>query len=84
MSGNPRPRAVTPRRLADLAAPLGLAPPPGSESVQVTGITHASGAVRPGDLYAGLPGSRRHGAEFAAAAAAAGAVAALTDPAGAP
>lgn len=50
----------------------------------VTGVTHASQEVRPGDLYAALPGSRRHGAEFAAAARAAGAVAALTDPAGAP
>ena len=49
----------------------------------VTGVTHASDAVRPGDLYAALPGARRHGAEFAAAAAAAGAVAVLTDPAGA-
>ena len=30
----------------------------------VTGATHASTEVRPGDLYAALPGSRRHGAEF--------------------
>jgi UDP-N-acetylmuramoyl-L-alanyl-D-glutamate--2,6-diaminopimelate ligase len=52
--------------------------------VQVTGVTHASGEVRPGDLYAALPGARRHGAEFAAAAVAAGAVAVLTDPAGQP
>ncbi len=49
----------------------------------VTGVTHASGEVRPGDLYAALPGARRHGAEFVAGAAAAGAVAVLTDPAGA-
>ncbi|WP_205864035.1 UDP-N-acetylmuramoyl-L-alanyl-D-glutamate--2,6-diaminopimelate ligase [Planosporangium mesophilum] len=51
--------------------------------VAVTGVTHASDAVLPGDLYAALPGARRHGAEFIAAAAAAGAVAVLTDPAGA-
>ncbi len=38
--------------------------------------------VRPGDLYAALPGTRVHGAEFSAAAVAAGAVAILTDPAG--
>ncbi|WP_232234681.1 UDP-N-acetylmuramoyl-L-alanyl-D-glutamate--2,6-diaminopimelate ligase [Actinoplanes sp. N902-109] len=50
--------------------------------VAVTGITHASSEVRPGDLYAALPGARRHGAEFAAAAAQAGAVAVLTDAAG--
>jgi UDP-N-acetylmuramoyl-L-alanyl-D-glutamate--2,6-diaminopimelate ligase len=48
----------------------------------VTGVTHASTEVRPGDLYAALPGSRRHGAEFVREAAAAGAVAVLTDPAG--
>ncbi|HET9897211.1 MAG TPA: UDP-N-acetylmuramoyl-L-alanyl-D-glutamate--2,6-diaminopimelate ligase [Streptosporangiaceae bacterium] len=48
----------------------------------VTGITHDSTSVRPGDLYAALPGSRHHGAEFCAQAAAAGAVAVLTDPAG--
>ena len=38
--------------------------------------------VRAGDLYAGLPGARTHGAQFAAAAVAAGAVAVLTDEAG--
>ncbi len=46
------------------------------------GITHDSTAVQPGDLYAALPGSRHHGAEFCEQAAAAGAVAVLTDPAG--
>jgi UDP-N-acetylmuramoyl-L-alanyl-D-glutamate--2,6-diaminopimelate ligase len=49
----------------------------------VTGVTHDSRDVRPGDLYAALPGFRTHGAEFVAQAAAAGAVAVLTDPAGA-
>ena len=38
--------------------------------------------MRPGDLYAALPGTRVHGAEFSAAAVAAGATAILTDPAG--
>ncbi len=45
----------------------------------VSGVTHDSRAVRPGDLYAALPGSRFHGADFCAQAAAAGAVAVLTD-----
>jgi UDP-N-acetylmuramoyl-L-alanyl-D-glutamate--2,6-diaminopimelate ligase len=88
--GNPRPRTVSPRRLAELATLLGVAvpaeaaaPPAGSVAVEVTGVTHASDAVQPGDLYAALPGAHRHGAEFVAAAAAAGAVAVLTDPAGA-
>ncbi|WP_203717763.1 UDP-N-acetylmuramoyl-L-alanyl-D-glutamate--2,6-diaminopimelate ligase [Asanoa siamensis] len=80
--GNPRPSAVAPVRLADLAALVGAAAP--ATDVQVTGITHASGEVRPGDLYAALPGARRHGAEFVPAVAAAGAVAVLTDAAGAP
>ena len=80
MSGIPRPQIVSPYRLADLAALVGaeLAGPDG----EVTGVTHASGEVRPGDLYAALPGANRHGAEFAAGAAEAGARAVLTDPAG--
>jgi UDP-N-acetylmuramoyl-L-alanyl-D-glutamate--2,6-diaminopimelate ligase len=45
----------------------------------VTGVTHASGEVRGGDLYAALPGAARHGAEFAAQARERGAVALLTD-----
>ena len=48
----------------------------------VCGVTHDSRMVRPGDLYAALPGNRVHGAEFSAAAVAAGAVAIFTDPAG--
>ena len=82
MPGNPRPQAVSPYRLADLAAalPAELVGPAGAT---VTGVTHAGGEVRPGDLYAALPGSRRHGAEFVGQAVAAGAVAVLTDPAGA-
>ncbi|KOU67118.1 UDP-N-acetylmuramoylalanyl-D-glutamate--2,6-diaminopimelate ligase [Streptomyces sp. WM4235] len=50
---------------------------------RITGITHDSRAVRPGDLYAALPGAKAHGADFAAQAAALGAAAVLTDPAGA-
>ncbi|GAB3142124.1 UDP-N-acetylmuramoyl-L-alanyl-D-glutamate--2,6-diaminopimelate ligase [Micromonospora sonneratiae] len=84
MPGNPRPRTIVPIRLGDLAARLTIEPPAGAAEVTVTGVTHDSGAVRPGDLYAALPGSRRHGAEFVPAVAAAGAVAVLTDPAGAP
>ncbi len=49
----------------------------------VTGVTHDSRSVRPADLYAALPGSVRHGAEFADAAVGAGATAILTDDAGA-
>ncbi|MEU7173126.1 UDP-N-acetylmuramoyl-L-alanyl-D-glutamate--2,6-diaminopimelate ligase [Micromonospora tulbaghiae] len=81
--GNPRPTTVRPVRLGDLAARVAATPPEEAAELAVTGVTHASQEVRPGDLYAGLPGARRHGAEFAAAAAEAGAVALLTDPAGA-
>nr|WP_212912099.1 UDP-N-acetylmuramoyl-L-alanyl-D-glutamate--2,6-diaminopimelate ligase [Streptomyces sp. TS71-3] len=84
--GPPRPARVTPTPLAQLADQVGLRTvtgPAGShEDVAVTGITHDSRAVRPGDMYAALPGARLHGADFAAQAADLGAVAILTDPAG--
>jgi UDP-N-acetylmuramoyl-L-alanyl-D-glutamate--2,6-diaminopimelate ligase len=48
----------------------------------VSGVTHDSRAVEPGDLYAALPGFRTHGAEFVDQAARSGAVAVLTDPDG--
>src|SRR5205823_1800051 len=48
----------------------------------VTGVTLRAQAVRPGDLFAALPGTKVHGAAFASDAVAAGAVAVLTDPAG--
>ncbi|MFF2849451.1 UDP-N-acetylmuramoyl-L-alanyl-D-glutamate--2,6-diaminopimelate ligase [Streptomyces sp. NPDC058001] len=78
--GPPRPVHVTATPLVELADQLGIAAPGSGE---VTGITHDSRAVRPGDLYAALPGARAHGADFAAQAADLGATAVLTDPAGA-
>ncbi|MDT7536581.1 MAG: UDP-N-acetylmuramoyl-L-alanyl-D-glutamate--2,6-diaminopimelate ligase [Actinomycetota bacterium] len=53
------------------------------DGVVVTGVTHDSRAVQPGDLYAALPGARAHGADFAADILKAGAVAVLTDDVGA-
>ncbi|MCM0621620.1 UDP-N-acetylmuramoyl-L-alanyl-D-glutamate--2,6-diaminopimelate ligase [Nocardioides sp. BSK12Z-4] len=53
------------------------------EGPVLTGITLATSRVRPGDLYAALPGARAHGADFAAQALEAGAVAVLTDTDGA-
>ncbi|MEU9096104.1 UDP-N-acetylmuramoyl-L-alanyl-D-glutamate--2,6-diaminopimelate ligase [Streptomyces sp. NPDC048361] len=77
--GAPRPEQARPTSLGALAQRLGTSDPgPG----EVTGITHDSRAVRPGDLYAALPGANTHGADFAAQAASLGAVAVLTDPAG--
>lgn len=52
-------------------------------AIAVTGIALASDSVRPGDLYAALPGSHHHGARFLRDAADRGAVAVLTDEAGA-
>ncbi|GAA3366197.1 UDP-N-acetylmuramoyl-L-alanyl-D-glutamate--2,6-diaminopimelate ligase [Streptomyces antimycoticus] len=81
--GAPRPLQVRPIPLAELADQLGIDAPEASEGAAVTGITHDSRAVRPGDVYAALAGARLHGADFAAQAADLGAVAVLTDPAGA-
>jgi UDP-N-acetylmuramoyl-L-alanyl-D-glutamate--2,6-diaminopimelate ligase len=76
-------RAPSPaRRLAEVAAELGLTSDLASETL-VTGVCLDSRSVRPGDLYAALPGRATHGARFAAAAAGLGAVAVLTDPSGA-
>jgi UDP-N-acetylmuramoyl-L-alanyl-D-glutamate--2,6-diaminopimelate ligase len=86
-----RPRHVPVRSLTGLASLLGLRRPDSAgedtsflskELRGVTGIAHDSAAVLPGDLYAALPGSKHHGAAFCEQAAAAGAVAVLTDPAG--
>ena len=49
----------------------------------LTGITLDSRAVRPGTLFAALPGTIRHGADFIATALAQGAAAILTDAIGA-
>lgn len=51
--------------------------------VLITGITHSDSDVQPGDLFIALPGAKRHGAEFAANAQKQGAVAVVTDAAGA-
>ncbi|HET6917900.1 MAG TPA: UDP-N-acetylmuramoyl-L-alanyl-D-glutamate--2,6-diaminopimelate ligase [Jiangellaceae bacterium] len=77
-----RPQRVPPRPLHGVAQLLGLDHPNNAEVV-VTGVTHDSRQVRPGDLYAALPGRNVHGAAFTAEAIAAGAVAVLTDSTGA-
>ena len=74
-----RPVTTPARRLVDLADRLGAALAVGTVDAAITGVTHDSAAVLPGDLYAALPGSRTHGARFADRAVAAGAVGVLTD-----
>ncbi|MDP9183693.1 MAG: UDP-N-acetylmuramoyl-L-alanyl-D-glutamate--2,6-diaminopimelate ligase, partial [Actinomycetota bacterium] len=79
-----RPASPTPRPLGDLVGVVpGLVVEGSIDGVVVTGCTHDSRAVQPGDLYAALPGAHAHGADFAAQAKTAGAVAVLTDAAGA-
>lgn len=75
-----RPRTVPRLDLADIAAHLGLET---DADVVVTGVALNTANVVPGDLYAALPGARAHGATFADVAREAGAVAVLTDAAGA-
>jgi UDP-N-acetylmuramoyl-L-alanyl-D-glutamate--2,6-diaminopimelate ligase len=86
-----RPRRVPLRSLGGLAGLLGVRTAgragPGpltspSASRGVSGITHDSRRVQPGDLYVALPGRQHHGGRFCAQAASAGATAILTDPAG--
>ncbi|MEU9807797.1 UDP-N-acetylmuramoyl-L-alanyl-D-glutamate--2,6-diaminopimelate ligase [Mycobacterium sp. NPDC050853] len=55
----------------------------GGAATTVSGVTLRAQDARPGDLFAALPGSSAHGAQFASEAVAAGATAVLTDEAGA-
>ncbi len=70
-------------RVAAWVGAAGATVPIGAPDPVVTGVTLDSRKVRPGDLYAAVPGSRAHGAEFTGSAHSLGAVAVLTDPAGA-
>jgi UDP-N-acetylmuramoyl-L-alanyl-D-glutamate--2,6-diaminopimelate ligase len=68
--------------LADLISEFGLVGEGALGDVVIRGITMSSKDVQPGDLFAAVPGARVHGAAFAQAAVADGAVAILTDDAG--
>jgi UDP-N-acetylmuramoyl-L-alanyl-D-glutamate--2,6-diaminopimelate ligase len=80
----PRPADVPARPLEDLLRRLPGAVLSGDRAVRVTGVTHDSRQVRPGDLYVARAGERTHGIDHVAGALAAGAVAVLTDPVAAP
>jgi UDP-N-acetylmuramoyl-L-alanyl-D-glutamate--2,6-diaminopimelate ligase len=71
---------VRPVPLDVLGAAIGVA---ARGAATVTGVTLRASDARHGDLFAALPGSRAHGADYAAVAVAGGAVAVLTDPDGA-
>ena len=79
-----RPARLDATPLADLVSWLssvaqGVSTDGDLTGVETTGVTLSSQRVRPGDVYAALPGARAHGIDFAADALAAGAVALLTD-----
>ena len=82
----PRPRASRRVDLHVLAAAvdgaLVAAVDAGEPGGFVTGVTLRAAEVRPGDLFAALPGARAHGADFVGQARSAGAAAVLTDPTG--
>ena len=97
--GGPRPSHTPPRHLSEVAAQLAVSRPDligreigrevdpatgtDEDDVLITGVSLGSRSVRPGDLYAALPGARAHGADYAGEAQRAGAVAVLTDAEGA-
>jgi UDP-N-acetylmuramoyl-L-alanyl-D-glutamate--2,6-diaminopimelate ligase len=74
-----RPADPLSTSLADLVAHLRARVVGDPSGVVVTGLTLSSQRVRPGDLYAALPGAQSHGAAYSLDAVAAGAVAILTD-----
>ena len=81
-----RPSHTVPTPVAALAASVGATVLGSLAQALVTGVTLRAQQVLPGDLFAALPSlapGRPHGADFAGLALAAGAVAVLTDPAGA-
>ncbi len=81
--GSPfRPLHTRPVPLSDVAGLLGL-PREAAGDALVTGVALDSRSVEPGDLYVAVPGTGRHGASFAAQALENGAVAVVTDEAGA-
>ncbi len=78
-----RPVSVPAVRLDSIGEVIGVPVPGTSGAVSVTGISLNSRTVEPGDLYVALPGATRHGADFVTEAVNRGAVAVLTDDAGA-
>ena len=78
-----RPDAPPVRSLADLADRFGTATRGTVDGVALTGITLATADLRSGEAFVAIQGVNRHGAEFAATAAEKGAVAVITDAAGA-
>ena len=86
-----RPHRNAPLALSDLAQRFSLSPATPADAqvitgpvpLTVSGASVDSGDIAPGELFVALPGFRAHGADYAAQAVEAGAVAVVTDEAGA-
>ena len=78
-----RPDAVAPIALGDFATHFGLSISDSDKSVLLTGISMNTADLRSGDLFVAMPGKKTHGANFVAKAIDLGAVAIVTDAAGA-
>jgi UDP-N-acetylmuramoyl-L-alanyl-D-glutamate--2,6-diaminopimelate ligase len=76
-----RPRTTPALTLPELAARVGAVAVAGGTApdVRITGVTLRGQDTVAGDLFAALPGSSAHGAQFTAAAIEGGAAAVLTD-----
>lgn len=77
-----RPENPPLRRLSDLAELFADRVVGDTAGAAVRGITLATADLREGEVFVALQGAKRHGAEFASAAVAQGAVAVVTDAAG--
>lgn len=78
-----RPDSPPQRALSDLAERFARSVHGETAGITVTGITLATADLRPGEAFVAIHGVNRHGAEFAAESAQKGAVAIITDDAGA-
>ncbi|WP_067198677.1 Mur ligase family protein [Microbacterium sp. XT11] len=78
-----RPANPPRRELSELASRFARAVRGDLDGVAVTGITLATADLRAGEAFVAIQGVNRHGAEFAQTAADKGAVAIITDEAGA-
>ncbi len=78
-----RPVQPPQRRLGDLAARFDARVSGAADGVVLSGLTLATADLRAGEVFVAIQGVNRHGAEFASAAAGKGAVAIVTDAAGA-
>lgn len=83
MNCPPDAGAPTPPTLAGLRRRFALRTDQDIGDRHLTGVHLDNRMVRPGDLFAALPGAKTHGAQFAAQAIEQGAVAVLTDDDGA-